>query len=644
MTTDRASKLLVTAWAVVALLVECYYAAPGWNDLRWIGPAILLGTAFLAAKDSRAVVCVAPVPYIFPALLWMTTGRYHVHHTTAWLAGVLGIVLPEAMTSGWQVPKPWRAALLTWAGVVCATAPIVVLRAVDFRWELLTRTRQPQEALGGLTYLTIGWILHVALVLVVGILWFDWLCAKREAFLRRWVIAPLAVSVLVLAAVSVYQMFVDNTVLNATVFGVMGRASGTVFDANVAGALGAMWIGGWALLSRRSTGRWWIASVPVVMLWLTVWASSSRTALASAALVSLFVIAQLASRLLSSGKAIVLTVFLTVVGTATVAHYAPRVTVVGPIARLRAGIPAFTPAGLTALARSLWDRDAYGAAAHRIIAAFPLFGIGVGSFHDVAPQFGATNSPDNAQNWPIHQVAELGFVGSLGWIVFVVSFAWWLFRVRSSDPPEAWCARGMLLSFALVSLVGMPGQDPAVALTFWTVAAWCVLMMEPPRVTAPVPARSWAIAALVVALSAVGTAWYAAGRLRTPVRIQHAEGGWFEEYFYGFWEPESDASGEFRWARQEATAVFAAKGRVLDLSTSASDPDLASRPKHVKAWVDGRLVIDTQLTGDRPTVTMPVTLSAGERRVFIETWTDRSFTPPTPDTRDLALIVRWRFH
>jgi hypothetical protein len=642
---DRASKLLVTLWAVTALLIECSYVAPAWPALRWIGPAVMAVTALAAAFNVRAVAFVVAVPYVFPALVWLATGRHHVHYTTAWLAGVLGVMLPQALTSGWHVPRPWRAPLAAWAGVICVTAPIIIARSADFHWELLTRSRRPEEALGGLTFHMIGWIGHVALVTVLGILWFDWLCGKREDFVRRYVVTPLAASALVLAGVSVYQMFVNVAALNPTMFATLGRAAGTMFDANVAGMLAAMWIGGWVMLARRSHRMSTVAQVvPALLMWLAVWASGSRTALAAALLVSLFALAHPARRLLSSPRSTAAAVALALVVTSLLIFYAPRLTVVGPVARLRVILPPMTEAGLTAFAGSLfWTRDNWGAAAHRIIETFPLFGIGVGTFHDTASEFGAPAKPDNAQNWFRHQIAELGIVGSLGWIAFVALFAWWLFRSRRSDPPEAWITRGTLLAFALASLVGVPGQNPAVALTFWTIAAWCVLIMEPPGSAAPLPARTWAIAGLVVLVSAAGTAWYAVGRLRTPVRIQHAEAGLFTEYSYGFWRPEHDASGEFRWARKEATAVFAAKGYVLDVTASASDPDLGTRPKPVKVWVDGKTVIDTELTTANPSAMTSVQLPDEKGRVMIETWTDHSFTPPPPDTRELALMVRWSF-
>jgi hypothetical protein len=66
---------------------------------------------------------------------------------------------------------------------------------------------------------------------------------------------------------------------------------------------------------------------------------------------------------------------------------------------------------------------------------------------------------DNAQNWYRHQVAEFGLVGSLPWLVWVLTFGWFVLRPRAGEPPIAWTARGALIGFAFISLVGMPAQE-----------------------------------------------------------------------------------------------------------------------------------------------------------------------------------------
>ena len=86
------------------------------------------------------------------------------------------------------------------------------------------------------------WIGFTTLTLVLGVLWFDWLCGQPPERFERDVVTPLAVSVCVLIAVTLYQYFVDVTFLNESVYGARGRAGGTTYDANVSGLLAALWI------------------------------------------------------------------------------------------------------------------------------------------------------------------------------------------------------------------------------------------------------------------------------------------------------------------------------------------------------------------------------------------------------------------
>src|SRR6185369_2488309 len=89
-----------------------------------------------------------------------------------------------------------------------------------------------------------------------------------------------------------------------TVFGVIGRAGGTMYDANLSGTLAALWIGGMVLLAWRA-GKYRIplAFVGGLAAWLGVWASGSRTAFMAAAIVTMTIaIAALAENGLSTVK------------------------------------------------------------------------------------------------------------------------------------------------------------------------------------------------------------------------------------------------------------------------------------------------------------------------------------------------------
>src|SRR6185503_10348311 len=103
---------------------------------------------------------------------------------------------------------------------------------------------------------------------------------------------PLAVSALAMASVAIYQLFADLSFLNETVYGSIGRASGTLFDANLCGTVAALWIGGTILWTQR-LGRWrpYLSIGSVAATWLAVWASGSRTAFAAAVIVTAFSLA-----------------------------------------------------------------------------------------------------------------------------------------------------------------------------------------------------------------------------------------------------------------------------------------------------------------------------------------------------------------
>jgi hypothetical protein len=431
----------------------------------------------------------------------------------------------------------------------------------------------------------------------------------------------------------------------------------------------ALWIGGTILWAQR-TGRWrpWILIAGVTATWLAVWASGSRTAFAAAVLVTAFSLAtQSAARGHTAGKDVahrrlpvmaVLQVLLAagIVITLLVLLANANLPVVGPVERVRGTLPGLSAGAVRDFAVEMWNRNRYGPAATAMIRQYPFSGVGVGGFHLLVSDFAALSSPggglppDNAQNWYRHQLAELGLLGSLGWIVWVVGFAVFVLRRRASSPPAAWTVRGMLLAFAMISLLGMPGQDLSVSITFWTLAFWYVSLAGiPPTPTPaaawrdpPYRAHSWAIIGAIVVAHAAGTAHLAASSLRVPARAQRA--GW--PYSYGFYWPEPDGSGgEYRWAERRAVAVIDVSGRWLALTVWVNHLDIGARPVDTKAWVDGHLVVDTRLVSTEP-VTKYVRVPEGEERVLVETRVSRVIKPSNfgvPDDRELGLLVQWRF-
>src|SRR6185503_16157875 len=117
-----------------------------------------------------------------------------------------------------------------------------------------------------------------------------------EVRYERQVVMPMAAGWLIAAGVAMYQMFVDVTFLNRSIFGMLHRARGTLGDANPFGVISAMWgpvifaiaierWSGW----RRAAGA---AALP--LSWLAVWASGSRSSLVISVLALVIVVDWLA--------------------------------------------------------------------------------------------------------------------------------------------------------------------------------------------------------------------------------------------------------------------------------------------------------------------------------------------------------------
>jgi hypothetical protein len=639
MTAERASKLLVVGWTCVAMVAMAWRVG-GWPPLFVLSMAALFGGVVLASIDRRVVAPVLVFAYIYPAIIQIVHGQYHVYFGVVWMAALLGVLLPDAIRTPWRIPVRWRAALACWALVLVAGATIVAAREIDFNLALLGGRPTPGSVLRGVPAFSVMWTLHVSLVALLGILWFDWLFSLSSGEFTALVIAPLGAGFVMLAAVATYQMFGHMSFLNATVFGRYGRASGTVFDANVCGTIAAMWIGAVVIVGRN---RPWVVVGGGMLGWLAVWASGSKTAFAAALLTSLCgAVALMTGQGRGGWRAIRLRY---VAGVCLVLLFVALAgpNAIGPVRRMRRFIPEPSLSSVGAFAVEMWNRNNYGATASVMIRTFPWFGVGPGGFNTLASQFAPQRllkGGDNAQNWYRQEFAELGLVGSLGWMLWVAGFGWILLDRAAS--PLAWSTRGALLALGFISLVGVPGQDMAVTLTFWTFAFWHVSLSGVDLTRRQMPRGAWVAVAVVVIVYGAGTAADAVSRLRPPMRAARAG----LPYTYGFYAPESDgAGGEQRWAQQHAVTVLELPRRWIALRVGVNHHDIAERPVAVKAWCEGTAIVDTTLTSIEP-ATVYVYVPPGRSAVTLETWVSRVVHPSTlgvADARELGLLVSWNF-
>jgi uncharacterized membrane protein len=253
---------------------------------------------------------------------------------------------------------------------------------------------------------------------------------------------------------------------------------------------------------------------------------------------------------------------------------------------------------------------------------------------------GGPLAPDNAQNWIRHNLAELGAVGSLGWIAWAVCLAIAVFRHpnRARDR-SATVVAGALVGIVLVSQVGMPTQNAAVAMAFWTFLFWYFSDRWPATPNGErqsVASWQWMLLAAAIAVFAIGTFHTSLTSLRVPMRAR--QGGW--NYVYGFHEIERTPGGDvFRPTDQHAVAVVRASSPVVKLAVWVTRPDVATHPVLARVWHDDRLVLETVLRDNHP-VTTDVVIDRDPRMLMVRTYLDRTVPASPPD---LGLAVQWTF-
>jgi len=410
------------------------------------------------------------------------------------------------------------------------------------------------------------------------------------------------------------------------------------------------------LMGIERLRKWWVA-VPLLLLsWIGLWASGSRTALITGVITLVFLVWHAGHDERTNIRARRVLPVVTVAAFVAVLAVMPFTgsPAIGSLGRLRDALPGLSARSVSAFLSEMWNRNGYGAASALMIEQHPLVGTGPGSFFFLVPDYSrmAGSAPlpaDNAQNWYRHQLAEFGVLGSLGWIAWVASFGWFVMRARAgraADRPTAGVLRGILVALGIISLVGMPAWNPAVTLTFWTMAFWLTAVASPEAIErqkgAAVSTAQW-IGIGVVLLAFLGGTGYAS---RHDLRVANraAENEW--RYSYGFFEPERAPDGaEYRWTEQHAVTVLPAPGPWLRLTLSVNHPDIERKPVGVKAWIDSERVVAETLRSTDP-VTAFVRVPEGRSRVVLETEVSRVVRPRdfgSNDPRTLGLMVAWDF-
>jgi len=618
---------------------------------EWIAAALFaLGVAGGFLFDEAAVALLLAAAYVVPGWIRLAHGGFQAGYGALWIAALLGVFAARTLRGGWAIGPRWKTPLVLWAATVALTWPIVALRELDFSPRLIHDYGLANSVIGYPAPLAAGWVAGVAAITGLGLLWFNWLAlafARAGDRFRTVVLAPILISGALSVGVGLYQMAGHILFLNDTVFGAMNRAAGLMYDGNSFGLIAALWgpmTVAFFIRSPRAAPLAWIA---YAASWTATWASGSRTALAAAVIGAVPLVrialargATLSRRrvaVASTAAAVALVVLLT------------ALPVAGPLRRMQASLPSANAASLSAFVDELWNRNGYGLAAVQMIREHPWTGLGVGSFHVIVADYSYLVKfhwyliPDNAQNWYRHQLAELGLLGSVGWIAWAALFAvaLWRHRAPATARAEASIVRGLLIAIGLISLLGMPAQDVAVAITFWTLAFWYVSITDGVGDSRRPVVGPW-VAAVVLIVLVGGTIVSARGSLRAPNRAVRAG----RDYSYGFYAPEPAPDGGLRrWASGHGVIVIPTAGPRMKLTVSINHRDISLRPVDVLVRVDGSTAFQDRVTTVEPR-TVYVNVPGAGKRVLLETWASRTVRPSdfgSADSRDLGVLLEWRF-
>jgi hypothetical protein len=376
-----------------------------------------------------------------------------------------------------------------------------------------------------------------------------------------------------------------------------------------------------------------------------MWVSGSRTALLVYLIgVGALLIAEAQHRQLWQPRAVRFAALIGVLAFVLAAAVIPRdFESTNPLQRAFARVPPLEAGEIKRFATELWVRFGYGRAADHMVLEQPISGVGVGAFHVLAPEYiyrdtGRRVAPDNAQNWWRHQLAELGVLGAIPplWASVLV------FRLcrrgnREHQRRTATALRGTLLGLGAASLLGVPTQSPAIAISFGTLLFWLTAAVARDAAGATAARtsdrRPRLAAAVLWAVTVIGSLTLSSfGELRVPSRAVRAG----VPYAYGVTPPqEVSAFGGVRWMATRAVWVMSAENRWLRLTVWAPHADPAQRPIAFSIRANQSASVAREITTAEPESFYVEAADAAQ--VMLELAADREVAP----NRALQLAATW---
>ena len=627
------------SWPLRGLLVGAFTGG-------WVLGGVSVGAALVG------VAALAPVLPIVIAVVSGSTGSVGGAEPvvqSVWLAAVVGALLPSMGLTRWNLPPAWRVLLGGWALTLSLAWPIVVAREISFDPRVWADTATINSWAGMSASEVSAWVMYVVLVQLTGLLWLDAIMPRLRAWSQSGLPAfvhALWIGATASSLVALYQATVDLEFLSSAEWASLGRATGLMLDANAYGVIAALAASLAALAARvlPPSLRWYGMAAFAINVG-GVWVSGSRTALLCAAAgIVAFAIGEVARRRVRR----VIWVSAAGVSTALVAAFALTVMLsrtTSPLERTE----EFADRSPFQVAEELVARGRYGEIAARMIWEYPLTGVGVGTYHWLAPDymrvtFNQELAFDNAQNWWRHQLAELGLLGVLPLLTWSIAIVWLVLRGSQRAPGHhVATVRGLVVGLGMVSLVGMPTQDPVVLMAFFLLVA----MLGCARTDAdaslwPWEGRSLSAAWMVVAGLAVAYAGSHVALARGSLDVAERASRAGRDYVVGLYQEETRPDGgDFQWTRGEARLGLVKRATYLTVRAWIQHPDAAERPVSLRIASPCQLLFEGDLVDSSP-VEIMLAPQLAEERIDLEVRVSRTWSPASvggADTRQLGAAL-----
>jgi O-antigen ligase len=179
-----------------------------------------------------------------------------------------------------------------------------------------------------------------------------------------------------------------------------------------------------------------------------------------------------------------------------------------------AALLASRPGGQGTASNALWLRAQFLVTSTRMVASAPVFGVGIGHYHERSNEFmpaalRQVYPHENAHNYFAQQFAELGVLGGVLFMWLVAAGLWTAWREAGRSTSGSAASIGLLAGcggYVLTCVTGHPLLVPETAMPFWGafgVLAGAAVPSEPsPLGGNKIPIRRWAIAIVVAAACA----------------------------------------------------------------------------------------------------------------------------------------------